>query len=139
MKKMNLIIMIVMLAVIFLSTCKNTFQKSESEQDAQNTISSTNTQADKIDKESASFPQELKEIPKEYYSSAEEAGTLVELYYNTYESMSYEQKTQQLEKRAIVYLPMAIVRNRNIMFFILCMAAGVMKPQILELWTIHPT
>lgn len=51
------------------------------------------------------FPQELKEIPSSYYSAAKEQGTLVELSYETYESMSYEQKSQKIMKRAIVYLP----------------------------------
>lgn len=50
-------------------------------------------------------PAGLAEIPAEYYSAAEQQGTLAELYYNTYESMTYDQKTQQLNKRAIVYLP----------------------------------
>lgn len=51
------------------------------------------------------FPQELETIPEEYFFSAENAGTLVELNYETYESKTYEQKTQTLQKRAIVYLP----------------------------------
>ena len=50
-------------------------------------------------------PQELKTIPEEYFSSAARQGTLAELYYDTYESKTYEQKTQQIKKRAIVYLP----------------------------------
>lgn len=50
-------------------------------------------------------PQELAEIPQEYYNPAKEQGTLVELYYDTYESRTYEQKTKPLQKRAIVYLP----------------------------------
>jgi enterochelin esterase-like enzyme/acetyl esterase/lipase len=50
-------------------------------------------------------PDEIAEIPDEYYSPAEEKGTLVELYYDTYESMTYEQHTTPLHKRAIVYLP----------------------------------
>ena len=36
---------------------------------------------------------------------ADQQGTLVELYYNTYESMTYTQKSTPLQKRAIVYLP----------------------------------
>lgn len=51
------------------------------------------------------FPKELAEIPAEYLSPATEQGTLVELSYQTWESMSYEQKSQQLQKRAIIYLP----------------------------------
>lgn len=50
-------------------------------------------------------PQELTEIPQSYYTAATEQGTLVELNYTTYESMSYAQKTTTLNKRAIVYLP----------------------------------
>lgn len=48
---------------------------------------------------------EIKEIPQNYYSSADKQGTLEELYYNTYESMTYDEKSQILNKRAIVYLP----------------------------------
>ncbi len=51
------------------------------------------------------FPEELKTIPEEYFKEAGQQGTLEELYYDTYESMTYEQKSQKLEKRAIVYLP----------------------------------
>lgn len=52
-----------------------------------------------------SIPDELAEIPDSYYSVSTEPGTLVELTYDTFESMSYEQKTRPLQKRAIVYLP----------------------------------
>ena len=45
------------------------------------------------------------EIPSEYFSAADERGTLVELIYDTWESQTYEQKTTKLTKRAIVYLP----------------------------------
>ena len=55
--------------------------------------------------QSIAVSQELETIPEAYFSPAEEQGTLVELYYTTYESTTYEQKTQELEKRAIVYLP----------------------------------
>ena len=51
------------------------------------------------------IPQELAEIPSSYYNEADEQGTLVELYYDTYESFSYEEQSQPLNKRAIVYLP----------------------------------
>ncbi len=51
------------------------------------------------------FPQELEEIPHEYFNAAQEQGTLVDLNYTTYESFSYEEKTQELQKRAVVYLP----------------------------------
>lgn len=52
-----------------------------------------------------SIPQQLTAIPQGYASPAEQQGTLVELNYSTYESMTYEQRTERLIKRAIVYLP----------------------------------
>jgi hypothetical protein len=51
------------------------------------------------------LPQELEVILQEHWSPAAQQGTLVELSYETYESTTYEQKTQRLTKRAIVYLP----------------------------------
>ena len=53
----------------------------------------------------AKIPAELEEIPTEYFSAADKQGSLVELNYETYESRTYEQKSQKLNKRAIVYLP----------------------------------
>ncbi len=51
------------------------------------------------------IPEELKTIPETYFSPADRQGTLVDLYYDTYESFSYEEKTQPLQKHAVVYLP----------------------------------
>lgn len=59
------------------------------------------------------IPQELSEIPSEYYSEADEQGTLVELYYDTYESFSYAEETQPLRKRAVVYLPYSYSDEEN--------------------------
>mgnify|MGYP005761432193 FL=1 len=54
---------------------------------------------------SAALPEELSPIPQEYFSDSDQPGTLVELEYDTYESMTYDQKDTVLHKRAIVYLP----------------------------------
>ena len=51
------------------------------------------------------FPQELEEIPRGYFDSAQKQGTIADLVYTTYESFSYAEKTQELQKRAVVYLP----------------------------------
>lgn len=51
------------------------------------------------------IPAELTAIPEEFTGAADRQGTLVELVYDTYESSTYEQNTQTLSKRAIVYLP----------------------------------
>ncbi len=50
-------------------------------------------------------PDKINEIPQGYYTTADEQGKLEELYYDTYESMTYDEKNQILNKRAIVYLP----------------------------------
>jgi len=47
-------------------------------------------------------PQELKIIPEEYYQAADQQGTLVDLYYATYESFSYNEKSKLLQKHAVV-------------------------------------
>lgn len=51
------------------------------------------------------LPEKLSLIPQEYFAKAEKPGTLEEFAYDTFESMTYEQKTAVLHKRAIVYLP----------------------------------
>lgn len=66
-----------------------------------------------------SVPDEIKEIPQDYYSSATEQGTLEELYYDTYESMTYNEKSQTLNKRAIVYLPYGYSEDKQYDIFYL--------------------
>jgi enterochelin esterase-like enzyme len=50
-------------------------------------------------------PQKLKIIPAEYFQAADQQGTLIDLYYDTYESFSYNEKSEPLQKHAVVYLP----------------------------------
>lgn len=52
-----------------------------------------------------SFPNELQKIPNHYFQPNKQAGTVENLYYDTYESFSYNQHEQPLHKRAVVYLP----------------------------------
>lgn len=54
---------------------------------------------------SGTVPDELEYIPSEYQYPAEQAGTLEKLTYQTWESFSYEDHTQELTKEAWVYLP----------------------------------
>ena len=58
-------------------------------------------------------PDSIDNIPQGYYTPADEQGTLQELYYDTYESMTYNEKTQVLNKRAIVYLPYGYSENKK--------------------------
>ncbi len=55
--------------------------------------------------EAAHFPDELIPIPDGYHNLSDQPGTLENLYYDTWESFSYADKTQPLTKRAVVYLP----------------------------------
>lgn len=51
------------------------------------------------------FPRELEKIPSGYFDAAQKQGTLADLDYTTYESFSYDEKSQKLQKHAVVYLP----------------------------------
>ncbi|MGN0035060.1 MAG: alpha/beta hydrolase [Coriobacteriales bacterium] len=51
------------------------------------------------------LPRELTEIPDDYLRSADSQGQLVDLYYDTYKSFSYDSRSQPLRKHAVVYLP----------------------------------
>ena len=63
--------------------------------------------------QNSNIPSEIKEIPQNYYTSADEQGILKELYYDTYESMTYDEKSQILNKRTIVYLPYGYSDNEQ--------------------------
>ena len=67
----------------------------------------------------AVIPEELSEIPEAYFSPTENPGTLVDLNYDTYESFSYEQKSQPLEKHAVIYLPSGYDESRQYDIFYL--------------------
>ena len=54
---------------------------------------------------SGTVPKELEYIPESYRQPSEQPGTLEKLTYQTWESFSYEERTQKLTKEAWVYLP----------------------------------
>ena len=54
---------------------------------------------------SGQIPDELLQVPEDYFTPAAKQGTIERLEYQTYESMSYEDQTTQLDKIAYVYLP----------------------------------
>lgn len=59
------------------------------------------------------FPASLTPIPDSYLNEAEQQGTLQDLYYDTYESFSYNEKNQRLQKHAVVYLPYGYDESRQ--------------------------
>lgn len=66
-----------------------------------------------VDKKPYKNNEEIKEIPKEYYAKASKEGKLEELYYDTYESKTYNEKTKKITKRAIVYTPFGYDKNKE--------------------------
>ena len=108
MKRVTSMGIIIVLFTAILGACENS---NIAEQDVLNSVIATESvtvgaEINNMNNTSAfSIPQELEEIPEIYFSPATRQGTLVELFYDTYESRTYARKTQQLEKRAIVYLP----------------------------------
>lgn len=58
-------------------------------------------------------PEAIEEIPDGYFEAAGERGTLEDLYYDTWESFSYEEKTQPLQKHAVIYLPYGYDENEK--------------------------
>lgn len=100
MKRIAAAVVCLMICGSLLSSCRN------EDMSVHTMISGTEIPAaDLTDTDSSVIPEELKEIPEEYYSAAEEQGTLTELFYDTWESTTYAEKTKKLTKRAIVYLP----------------------------------
>ncbi len=79
----------------------NVLMETEKEDAVSDTDAGSNAAQEAVNR----FPAELAEIPEVYYRPASEQGTLVNLYYDTYESMTYSQKSKPLNKRAVVYLP----------------------------------
>lgn len=68
---------------------------------------------------SGTVPAELEYIPDKYKSPSEHPGTLEKLTYQTWESFSYEEKTQELTKEAWVYLPYGYSENQEYNVFYL--------------------
>lgn len=61
-----------------------------------------------------SFPTKLTDIPDEYWQeNINQAGKLIDFYYDTYESFTYNEKKQQLYKHAVVYLPYGYSKDKK--------------------------
>lgn len=82
----------VLAMMIVLNACGNHSTSTEK-------TTGSSTYADGI------IPAELEYIPEGYTTSAEHPGTLEKLEYQTWESFTYNDRTQALTKTAWVYLP----------------------------------
>ena len=68
---------------------------------------------------SGKIPDELELIPDEYMLPAEQQGTLEKLTYQTWESFTYEDHSQELTKEAWVYIPYGYDENNRYNIFYL--------------------
>lgn len=96
------------LLMIMLTACStgnnqsdNSFNDNDNNNEQDETISNV-------------IPDELLDIPSDFYQESNEKGVLEEVYYSTYESFSYEEKTESLDKRAIVYIPYGYNESKKI-------------------------
>ena len=98
-KKMFIILVLTMI-MLCVSACGKTDNKEQSS--VNNTSNISNTQSANL---SGTVPDELDYIPDGYENPATQQGTLNKLTYDTWESFSYEQKSNKITKEAWVYLP----------------------------------
>lgn len=100
MNKKMFIILVLTMIMLCVSACGKTDNKEQSS--VNNTSNISNTQSANL---SGTVPDELDYIPDGYENLATQQGTLNKLTYDTWESFSYEQKSNKITKEAWVYLP----------------------------------
>lgn len=100
MNKKMFIILVFTIIMLCVSACGKTDNKEQSS--VNNTSNISNTQSANL---SGTVPDELDYIPDGYENPATQQGTLNKLTYDTWESFSYEQKSNKITKEAWVYLP----------------------------------
>lgn len=112
MKKKTLSLLLALVVLCTLTACskQETVTSSALADEAEQNIKETEAQAgestmEPFTKNARDIPEELEVISAEYRKPAEQEGTLVKLNYETWESFSYEQHSQKLNKTAGVYLP----------------------------------
>ena len=100
MNKKMFIILVLTMIMLCVSACGKTDNKEQSS--VNNTSNISNTQSANL---SGTVPDELEYIPDGYENPATQQGTLNKLTYDTWESFSYEQKSNKITKESWVYLP----------------------------------
>ena len=117
MKKKMTIFLFILLLTAFIVACSGREEKGEDETADMETGTQTTETSDSY--LSGVIPDELEYIPEGYENPAKEQGILNKLTYDTWESFSYEQKTQKLTKEAWVYLPYGYNENEKYNVFYL--------------------
>jgi acetyl esterase/lipase len=102
-----------LLMTIVITACGSTGEPL-SEAAAENTaITKTQNMNSKEAERDVMIPKEIEEIPDEYFEASNQPGTLTDLYYDTYESFSYDEKSKPLKKHAVVYLPYGYSKDQK--------------------------
>jgi len=102
-----------LLMALLLVACGNT-EKSLSEAATEDTvITKTQDKNAQKTKQNVMIPKEIEKIPDGYFKGSEQPGTLKDLYYDTYESFSYDKKSEKIKKHAVVYLPYGYNKNQK--------------------------
>nr|WP_294492027.1 alpha/beta hydrolase-fold protein [uncultured Mediterraneibacter sp.] len=97
----------ILIIILLVSGCRSLSSDRQTVGDAEGpeeTADEVTTMNDNVITSSA-LTETLETIPGNYTSPSDKPGTLVELEYDTYESMTYDRGDISLHKRAIVYLP----------------------------------
>ena len=109
MKKGILILTMLIASSLILSACDSQPPDTSASSEVSGTENSLEAENNGVpsdtEKDTNRFPDKLVPIPDSYLTEAKQQGTLQDLYYNTYESFSYDEKSQRLQKHAVVYLP----------------------------------
>ena len=109
MKKGILILTMLIASSLILSACDSQTLDTTASSEVSRTENSLEAENNGVpsdtEKDTNRFPASLTSIPDSYLTEAKQQGTLQDLYYNTYESFSYDEKSQKLQKHAVVYLP----------------------------------
>lgn len=94
---------------------ENVLEKENISESSANSVSASTSEVSEIsDSSSVQIPQSITALPSEYsLTPAAEQGTLEDLYYDTWESFSYEEKTTPLRKHAVVYLPYGYTQEKQ--------------------------
>ncbi|MGZ0085179.1 alpha/beta hydrolase-fold protein [Caldibacillus thermoamylovorans] len=104
---------LVLFMALLIAACDRT-EKFLSEAAKEDTvITKTQDKTGQKTKQNVMIPKEIEKIPDEYFKVSKQPGTLTDLYYHTYESFSYDEKSKPLKKHAVVYLPYGYSKNEK--------------------------
>lgn len=92
-------IIVIVLTVFFLVACQDESSERENSEKETSAVNTEHKNANTI------TSKELEYIPDAYRKPSDHPGKLEKLTYQTWESFSYEEKSQELTKEAWVYIP----------------------------------